>query len=135
MNDFESQLRALKPQALPPALQQRLAAPPVLAAPTILRFRWLAWTGAAAALVLALGYLFRPATTIHQPGIVSATSRESTVTSVIPVSLLTDTANRRWRLVEVSWVESDTVVSSSRPIAMQLQQDHRALIPVAIQYD
>ncbi len=135
MNDFESQLRALKPQVLPPALQQRLAVPPASAPPNLIRFRWLAWAGAAAALILALAHAFRPAATIPPAVTVSATSRESTVTSVIPVSVLTDAANRRWRLVEVNWVEEDTVVSSSRPIALQLQQDHRAIIPVAIQYD
>lgn len=136
MNDFESQLRALKPQALPPSLQQRLAGPPGIAPQTMIRLRWLAWAGAAAALTLALIEAFRsPAPILTVPLAVSATARESRVTSVVPVSLLTDSTNRRWRLMEVSWVDEDTVVSSRRPIALQLQQDHRAIIPVAIQYD
>lgn len=139
MNDpFEEKLRALRPAAMPDALREQLARPPQPSARRPdRRILWITFATAAAACVTAA--LFLPPS--RPPGTTAATAPqfavESTqrVTAVRPLSVITDESKRPWRLVEVEWVEEDTLVAADQPAAVQLQDHYRTVVPVAIHFD
>jgi len=64
-----------------------------------------------------------------------AVDREQRVTGLRSLAVVTDESNQRWKLVEVNWVEEQTLVSASQPLTVQLQNHHRAVVPVAIHFD
>lgn len=141
MNDpFEEQLRALRPAAMPAALRERLAAPPPSARRPDRRILWLTFaTFATAAAACVTAALFinpsRPPGPTAGPIPQLAAERSQRVTSVRPLSVVTDESNRTWRLVEVEWVEEDTLVAAGQPSAVQLQDHYRTVVPVAISFD
>jgi hypothetical protein len=138
MNDpFEEKLRALRPAAMPAGLQERLARPPEPAARRPdRRILWITFAAAAAACVTAALFLHSspsPATPGGTPQLVA--ERSQRVTSVRPLSVVTDETKRAWRLVEVQWVEEDTLVAADQPSAVQLQDHYRTVVPVDIHFD
>jgi hypothetical protein len=139
MNDpFEEQLRALRPTAMPAELRERLTGPPQPSARRPdRRILWLTFATAAAACVTAALFLNPPRppepTAGNAPQL--AAERSQRVTSVRPLSVVTDESNRAWRLIEVQWVEEDTLVAANRPSAVQLQDHYRTVVPVAISFD
>ena len=66
---------------------------------------------------------------------VFAGQRSSRVTEVRPLSVITDGSNQVWKMMEVNWVEEDTLVSATHPVAAQKQDHYRTLIPVAVHFD
>jgi hypothetical protein len=137
MNDpFEEQLRALRPAAMPAALRERLAGPPPSARRPDRRILWITFATAAACVTAALFiHPDRPNGPTAGPIPQLAAERSQRVTSVRPLSVVTDESNRAWRLVEVEWVEEDTLVAAGRPSAVQLQDHYRTVVPVAISFD
>jgi hypothetical protein len=138
MNDpFEEQLRALRPAAMPAALRERLAEPPPSARRPDRRILWITFATAAAACVTAALFLNPSRPPGQSPGTIPqlAAERSQRVTSVRPLSVVTDESNRAWRLVEVEWVEQDTLVAADQPSAVQLQDHYRTVVPVAIRFD
>jgi hypothetical protein len=139
MNDsFEEKLRALKPGALPEPLRQRLSAPPVRRSSASRRIVYAAFgLAAAACLALMLSRLGKegplPPASSSMPSF--AVDREQRVTGLRSLAVVTDESNQRWKLVEVNWVEEQTLVSASEPLTVQLQNHHRAVVPVAIHFD
>ncbi len=57
------------------------------------------------------------------------------ITSLVPVSMITDESDRPWKFLEVHWVEEDALVSGNHPVALLLQTRRSAIIPVAVQFD
>jgi hypothetical protein len=139
MNDpFEEQLRALRPAVMPAGLRDRLADPPQTSAKRQdRRILWITFATAAAACVTAALFLnpSRPPETTVATTPQFAAERSQRVTSVRPISVVTDESNRAWRLVEVVWVEEDTLVATDQPTAVQLQDHYRTVVPVAIRFD
>jgi hypothetical protein len=140
MNDpFEEKLRMLKPGTLPAAVRMRLADPPTgFGKPN----HWLypsfgALLAAAASIALVLHFKTGPAPTPGSVGNVPllAQSTEQRVTSVRPLSVFTDQTNRKWKLMEVSWIEEDTMVSTTHPVAVQTRNQYRTIVPSEIQFD
>lgn len=139
MNDsFEERLRGLKPGPLPEPLRQRLSTPPPSRSLMSRRIIHAAF-GLAVAACLALmlspprkeGSL--PPASNNTPSF--AVDREQRVTGLRSLAVVTDESNQRWKLVEVNWVEEQTLVSASQPLTVQLQNHHRAVVPVAIHFD
>lgn len=139
MNDpFEEQLRALRPAAMPAALRERLAEPPPPSARRPdRRILWITFATAAAACMTAALFIHPDRPTGPTAGNIPqlAAERSQRVTSVRPLSVVTDESNRAWRLVEVEWVEEDTLVAAGEPSAVQLQDHYRTVVPVAISFD
>lgn len=138
MNDpFEEKLRSLKPGVLPGPLLQRLSEPPVRRISITGRAVW-ATLGLAAAACLAL-MISRSGDRVPVPGngrIPSfAADREQRVIGMRSLAVVTDESNQRWKLVEVNWVDEETLVSTGQPFAVQLQNRHSAVVPVAIHFD
>lgn len=136
MNDpFEEQLRALRPGKLPEALRGALDLPP--SPHPGRRVVWVAFaTAAAACLAILLWKANAPSpsgTLATAP--VFAGQRSSRVTEVRPLSVITDGSNQVWKMMEVNWVEEDTLVSATHPVAAQKQDHYRTLIPVAVHFD
>ena len=131
MNDpFEERLRSLRPAALPEQVKARLAKPPFSRSRGMRRLLSFAVPLAAAA-CLALALVW-PATE-SAPMLVRTHSQE--VIGVLPVSFITDSENRPWEFVEVSWVEESTLVSSGSPVAMQVRDVRRAVGPTPVYFD
>ena len=145
LTDFEAQLRAARPARLPESLRLQLAQPPVLATALAAErpagrskvIAWLMPAAAAAALVavmlVAMGGKGAAPASGRAP--LLAGSRESRVTGVRPLGVVTDDRHRLWRLVEVDWVDTETVVSAPHAVAMRHESPHRAIVPVAIAFD
>ena len=137
MNDsFEDRLKSLKPGTLPDELRRRLDLPP--AVPRSRRMIRIGFAAAAAACLAAL--LWResaapPPGPLNVSSPVFAGQRSSHVTGVQPLSVITDESNRLWKMMEVNWVEEDTLVSAARPSAVRMQDHYRTVVPVAVQFD
>ncbi len=134
MNDsFEDRLKSLRPGTLPDELRRRLDLPP--AAPRSRRVIRIGFAAAAAACLAAL------LSAVPRPGPVNvrtpafAGQRSTHVTGVQPLSVITDESNRLWKMMEVNWVEEDTLVSAARPSAVRMQDHYRTVVPVAVQFD
>lgn len=134
--DFEAQLRSVRPAALPPELKARLASPPAL--PN--RRRIIPFLTALSALSAAAAWIV--STHLHTPPTppdsnlpLVAESRASHVTNLRPVGIVSDNHQRLWRLVEVAWVDADSLVSSPDSLAVISHQHHRAIVPVAITFE
>jgi hypothetical protein len=140
MNDpFEEKLRMLKPGILPAEVQVRLADPPTGFGKST---HWLypsfgGLLAAAASIALVLHFKTGPAPAPRSVGNAPllAQSTEQRVTSVRPLSVFTDNTNRKWKLMEVSWVEEDTMVSTTHPVAVQTRNQYRTIVPSEIQFD
>lgn len=142
MNDpfdnFEARLRSAKPAALPPELKARLASPPALPnrRRRIIPFltALTALSAAAAAWIVAT-HLHTPPTPTSPTHPLVAESRASRVTNLRPLGVVSDNHQRLWRLVEVAWVDADSLVSSPDSLAVISHQHHRAIVPVAITFE
>jgi hypothetical protein len=141
MNDpfyeFEAQLRSARPAALPPELKARLASPPALPnRRRIIPFlaSLSALSAAAAAWIVSTNHHICPTPPDSNHPLV-AESRESRVTNLRPVGVVSDNHQRLWRLVEVAWVDSDSLVSSPDSLAVISHEHHRAIVPVAITFE
>ncbi len=132
-DDFESRLRALRPGKLPESLAGRLEQPPVAVSRRVLTGVFLA-AGAAAALVMMYVRHMPPVSPVPGNAPVLAGSHESRVTGVRPLSLVTDSAHRTWRMLEVSWVEESTVVNADRPAAVRVEDYHRTVVPAPVDF-
>lgn len=138
-DDFEHKLRSLKPGTLPPDFAALLEHPPAL--PPSRRPRVIVWLSLAAAAAAACVMLLLSSGNSPVPPVTAAAPRfagESAaprVTTVRPVSVITDAAQRHWKLLEVDWVEEDTIVFASQPVTVHLQDRHRAIVPVPVYYD
>jgi len=137
MNDsFEDRLKSLKPGTLPDTLRRRLDLPPPSP-----RSRRVIPAGFAAAAAACLAALLWRESAVPPPGPVNAGvpafagQRSSQVTGVQPLSVITDESNRLWKMMEVNWVEEDTLVSAARPSAVRTQDHYRTVVPVAVQFD
>lgn len=139
MNDsFEEKLRAMKPGELPESLRQRLSGPRWSRAASHGKVMKFAFGLAAAACLALVVSRFVPSGTSVPPGssVPSfAADREQRVTGLRSLAVVTDESNQRWKLVEVNWVEEQTLVSTTQPLTLQLQNHHRAVVPVAIHFD
>ena len=144
LTDFEAQLRAARPARLPDDLRASLAHPPAIAAAVAAGDRggrskvmaWLMPAAAAAALVAVMLAGMGSGRAPRSEGApLLAGSRESHVTGVRPLGVVKDDRHRLWRLVEVDWVDTETVVSAPHAVAMRHEAPHRAIVPVAIAFD
>ena len=137
-DDFEARLRSTKPAALPPELKARLASPPALPNRRRLIIPFLtalsALSAAAAAWIVSSHHHTPPTPTDSNRPLV-AESRESRVTNLRPVGVVSDNYQRLWRLVEVAWVDADSLVSSPDSLAVISHEHHRAIVPVAITFE
>lgn len=135
MNDsLEAQLRALKPGKLPPSLTERLSHPPPLRRVRRTVFRAAFVLSAAAC--IAFAFIRRtPASAAPLTVPVMAASTSSRVTEARPLSVITDEANRTWKMMEVRWVDESTYVTTKQPVAVQRQDHYRTVVPVAVQFD
>lgn len=136
-NDFEARLRSTKPAALPPELKARLASPP--ATPNRRRLiipflTALSTLSAAATWIVSTHQHTPPPHPVSNRPLV-AESRESRVTNLRPVGVVSDNHQRLWRLVEVAWIDADSLVSSPDALAVISHQHHRAIVPVAITFE
>lgn len=137
-DDFEARLRSTKPAALPPELKARLASPP--ATPNRRRliipfFTALSALSAAAAAWIVSSHHQTPPSPPDSNRPLVAESRESRVTNLRPVGVVSDNHQRLWRLVEVAWVDADSLVSSPDSLAVISHEHHRAIVPVAITFE
>ena len=135
LDPLEERLRSLRPGVMPEVLLERLADPP--AVPTSRRGKIIRIAFAATATAAACAALwFRPAPPEEPASApVLASTRTSRVTEVTPVSVITDAASRPWKFVRVNWVEEDMLVSAANPSAVQMQDYHATIIPVAVTFD
>jgi negative regulator of sigma E activity len=69
------------------------------------------------------------------PAIAFASEKQHVVTGVRPVATFRDAAKRPWRLMEVTWTEQDTLVSTSVPTLVRVEENRSALVPVAVRFD
>ncbi len=139
MNDpFEEKLRAMRPGELPESLRQRLSGAPLSRAASNGKVMRIAFGLAAAACVTFVISRFSPPSTSLPPGAPVpsfAADREQRVTGLRSLAVVTDESNQRWKLVEVNWVEEQTLVSTTQALTVQLQNHRRAVVPVAIHFD
>ena len=137
-DDFEARLRSAKPAALPPELKARLASPPAIPNRRRLIIPFLAslsaLSAAAAAWIVSAHHHNSPIPPNSNRPLV-AESRESHVTNLRPVGVVSDNHQRLWRLVEVAWVDADSLVSSPDSLAVISHEHHRAIVPVAITFE
>ena len=133
-DSIENRLAALRPSRLPQELAGRLAAPPPMPAAKIVPFyrRSVVQWSAAAGVVLALAGVFFPRSSRPLPQAVSETSTR--VLSVTPVTRVGQGAHL-YDLVEVEWERETTIVSPVTAQAVVVQDRHRSLVPVTLQFD
>jgi hypothetical protein len=135
MNDpLEAQLRALKPAALPSVLTVRLNDPPPVRGVARTIFRSILWASAAACIAFVF-IRHTPPSPVSRSIPVMAASSSSRVTEARPLSVITDEANRTWKMMEVQWVDESTFVTAKKPVAVQRQDHYRTVVPVAVQFD
>ena len=137
-DDFEARLRSARPAALPPELKARLSSPPALPNRRRRIIPFLAalsaLSAAAAAWIVSTHHHNSPPPPDSNLPLV-AESRASRVTNLRPVGVVSDNHQRLWRLVEVAWVDADSLVSSPDSLAVISHQHHRAIVPVAITFE
>ena len=139
MNDsFEEKLRAMKLGELPESLRQRLSERPLPRDASHRNVMRIAFGLAAAACVtFVVSRLASPSSSLP-PGVPVpsfAADREQRITGLRSLAVVTDESNQRWKLVEVNWVDEQTLVSTQQALTVQLQNHRRAVVPVAIHFD
>lgn len=135
MNDsFETALARLKPGKLPPELKQNLANPPAKPLPFGRMCSAAAVLAAAACFVLLFNHS-SPTAGSDSKIPTHAQASVHRVTEVRPLSVFTDAKQRSWKLLEVNWIEEETIISTDRPAIAQVQQSHRMVVPCAIHFD
>ena len=138
MNDpLEDQLRQLRPGPLSARLSERLAVPPSLederdASGT--RWQWTA--GAAAAVVLLAGVA--ASFWLHgreAMAVPLARSSDEQLVDVRTVAVVSDGDRRAWEIVELDFVDQETLVGGTGGLAVQTESSHRQFVPVELHFD
>jgi hypothetical protein len=141
MNDpIEEALEKLKPAELPPALMARLttARPQPAAARGDLWRRWLlplATGFCAAASVLA--YLYRDEPPSAAPRLAAAEplpfERSDYLLGTSDVGVIVAPNQRPYRIMQIEWMEQDTIRASLSGPAIRVETKRREVIPVALE--
>lgn len=132
---LENELRSLRPGPLPDGLRQRLASPPEMASEIESAPHWQWWTAvgsAAAAVVFTLFFQGGSPSITSSP---LASSRSERFIDARSLGFVDDGSRRAWELVELEFLDEETLVSTNGTLAMQTQTVRRQIVPVELHFD
>jgi hypothetical protein len=134
---LEERLRRLRPSALPDEVRENLTNPPARDFRDRKRIIRLCFgVAAAAAAVIAVFWPGAPSAVSSYPAPpVLADTATRRVEDARPLAVLSE-GQRAWELVEVKWVDENTLTTTTGgPLAIQVSNTHRTIVPVEIVLD
>jgi hypothetical protein len=135
MNDpLEDLLRQLRPSPFTARLSERLASPPDLENERDQAggARW--WFAAAGAAAAVCGALLLPGAP-EEKAVSFARSKAEQLLDARRLAVVDDGSRRAWEIVELEFLDEETLVGGNGALAMRTQTVRHQLVPVELRFD